>query len=72
MTTHPLTVDELERWRLFGSHWRIVEISVAGAEVELCTCTGEPVERRRTAEPVVLDYLRSTREPGCQAAASGR
>lgn len=62
MAPDPLTVDELERWRLFGAHWRIVEISPERAEVELCTCTGEPVERRRTGEPAVLEYLRATCE----------
>lgn len=57
--THPLTVEELERWRLFGAHWRVLELSGSRAEVEMCTCTGEPVEWRRTEDASVIEYLRA-------------
>ena len=54
-----VTVDELERWELFGARWRVVHLSDEHAEVELCTCAGEPLERRVSDDPRVIDYLRS-------------
>jgi hypothetical protein len=59
MTDVPLTIDELERWILFGAGWRVLEISSSGAEVEFRACTGEPVERRGTTDPAVIQYLRT-------------
>jgi hypothetical protein len=59
-----MTIDELERWVLFGAQWRVVDISDASAEVEFCTCTGEAVERRRTGDPTVIRYLRTAQIDG--------
>ena len=57
MTT--LTIDALERWVLFGAQWRIVELSSERAVVDLCTCTGEPVERWESDDPTLIRYLRT-------------
>ena len=57
--TAPLTVEDLERWVAFGATWRLVEISDRGAVVHMCQCTGEIVEARGSADPVVLEYLRN-------------
>ena len=54
-----VTIDELERWELFGARWRVVHLSDVHAEVELCTCAGEPLERRESNDPQVIGYLRS-------------
>lgn len=54
-----LTVEELERWLVFGATWRLVEISDCRAVVDLCQCTGELVERRGASDPMVVEYLRS-------------
>jgi hypothetical protein len=54
-----LTIDALERWVLFGAQWRIVELSSARAVVNLCTCTGEPVERLESEDPAVIGYVRT-------------
>lgn len=59
MDTDELTVDELENWLLFGAQWRVLDISHSEAEVEFCTCTGEPLEQRRTRDPQVIEYLRT-------------
>lgn len=59
MLTDTVTIDELERWLLFGAHWQVVDISGQQAEVEFCTCTGEPLERRETRDPAVISYLRT-------------
>jgi hypothetical protein len=54
-----LTIDALERWVLFGAEWRIVDLSGESAVVDLCTCTGELVERLESDDPSVIRYLRS-------------
>ena len=59
MTTEALTVEHLYRWVLSGAHWRVVDISNRRVVVDLCACTGEPVERRQSDDPAVVDYLRT-------------
>jgi hypothetical protein len=59
MTTDTPTIDALERWVLFGAQWRVVHLSDQQAVVDLCTCTGEPVERIQSDDPVLIGYLRS-------------
>jgi hypothetical protein len=53
-----LTIDALERWVLFGAQWRIVELSSERAVVDLCTCTGQPVERLESDDAAVIGYVR--------------
>jgi hypothetical protein len=57
----PLTIEELDRWVLFGGTWRTVRVGEGEATVELCTCTDEAVERRETSDPSVIARLR---DPG--------
>lgn len=59
MSSRPVTIDDLENWVLSGAHWRVVDISNAHAVVDLCTCTGEPMERLESADPTVIGYLRT-------------
>ena len=54
-----LTIDVLERWVLFGAQWRIVDLSGQRAVVDLCTCTGELVERLQSHDPALIRYLLS-------------
>ena len=54
-----LTIDALERWVLFGAQWRIADLSGESAVVDLCTCTGELVERLQSDDPALIRYLRS-------------
>lgn len=55
----PLTIDRLERWALFGAHWRVIELSPDRAVVDMCACTGELVERAESADAVLIEYLRA-------------
>lgn len=59
MSTEALTLEQLDRWVLSGAHWRVVDISNQAVLVDLCACTGEPVERRQSTDPAVIDYLRT-------------
>lgn len=59
MSSASVTIDDLERWVLSGAHWRIVELSDARAVVELCACTGEPMELVESGDPTVIEYVRT-------------
>jgi hypothetical protein len=63
MSTDPLTITAIERWMLFGATWQMVDISNEHAIIDLCSCAGEPVERRETADAMVINYLRRTVRP---------
>jgi hypothetical protein len=54
-----LTREELERWEQFGATWRVVSLGADRGLVDLCTCTGELVERRDDLDPALLEDLRS-------------
>jgi hypothetical protein len=59
MAPDALTVEELDRWVEFGAQWRLVELTGERAVVDLCTCTGEPVERRTSSDARVIAHLRA-------------
>ena len=59
MSSRPVTIDELESWVRSGAYWRVVDISNDRTVVDLCTCTGEPMERVESSDPAVIDYLRT-------------
>jgi hypothetical protein len=50
--------DALRRWEDNGAVWRAVHVSDAKAIVDLCTCTGEPVDRIESADPDLIAFLR--------------
>ena len=50
--------DDLQRWEDNGAVWRAIHISDAKAIVELCTCTGEPVDRIESSDQELIAYLR--------------
>jgi hypothetical protein len=61
VTNEAITLEHLDRWVLHGAHWRVVAITEQQVVVDLCACTGEPVERRQSDDPAVIDYLRAAR-----------
>ena len=52
-----LTVATLQRWESSGGTWRSLHVGAETAEVELCTCTGEVMERLRGGGWALLGYL---------------
>ncbi len=58
MTGEVLTIKALEDWARAGAHWRVVHNTERRAVVELQQCTGEPIERLESEDPVVIAYLR--------------
>jgi hypothetical protein len=53
-------LENLENWTLSGGSWRLASVSKERAVVDLCTCTGEPMERLESDDPEVIAYLRTT------------
>ncbi len=51
-------LDTLKRWEEHGAVWRAQSVTETEAVVDLCTCTGEPVEQLRSSDPALLRYLR--------------
>jgi hypothetical protein len=51
-------VEILRRWEEHGAEWRAVHVSDVHAVVDLCTCTGEPVERMESSDPELIRFLR--------------
>src|SRR3954463_3633059 len=50
--------EALQRWEDSGAVWRAVHVSDAKAIVDLCTCTGEPVDRIESSDPDLIRLLR--------------
>lgn len=57
MSSAPPTIEDLERWRLFGAGCRIVEHDGERVVFEMCTCTGETVERHESRDADLIAYL---------------
>jgi hypothetical protein len=56
-------VEKLRRWEESGAVLRVLELSATRAVVDLCACTGEPMERLTSADPQVIDYLTPRADP---------
>jgi hypothetical protein len=57
----PVTIKELEDWELNGAIWRAVEISDERAVIDLCSCSGEPMDRVESDESELIEYVRAHR-----------
>lgn len=55
-TESPIAI--LERWEDNGAMWRAVHVSDAKVIVDLCTCTGEPVDRLESTDPELIGFVR--------------
>jgi hypothetical protein len=55
-------VDILERWEDSGAVWRVESLTDTAAVIQLCTCTGEPVERIESDDPELIEFVRARRE----------
>lgn len=58
-----LTVSELEDWELHGATWRALELTHDRAVVELCSCSGEPMDLVEGDSPELIEFVRIRREP---------
>jgi hypothetical protein len=56
------TVRELADWELNGAVWRPVEVFVDRAVVDLCSCTGEVMERVQSRDPEFIAVAQARRD----------
>ena len=56
------TIEQLRDWRDTGAVWRPVELDDEHAVIDLCTCSGEPMERVHSGDPTLIAYVRANRE----------
>jgi len=56
-----VTIKELEEWELNGAIWRPVEVTDQRAVIDLCSCSGEPMDRVESEEPKLIEYVRVRR-----------
>ena len=56
-----VTIKELEEWELNGAIWRPVEVTDQRAVINLCSCSGEPMDRVESEEPKLIEYVRARR-----------
>ncbi len=57
-----VTIEDLERWRETGAIWRPWEVTDEHAVIDLCSCTGEPMDRVRSDAPELIEYVRAHRD----------
>ena len=50
--------EVLTRWEDSGAVWRVFHLSDSKAIVDLCTCSGEPVDRIESTDPDLIEFLR--------------
>jgi formiminotetrahydrofolate cyclodeaminase len=60
----------LARWIEHGATWRIKDITDTEAVVELCSCSGDPIDELRSQDAAFLRYLRGLEDRGAPETAS--
>jgi hypothetical protein len=58
---HPVTIEDLERWTDHGAAWRPFEVTDERAVIDLCSCTGEAMERVESDAPELIEFVRAHR-----------
>jgi hypothetical protein len=56
-----VTIEDLERWTENGAIWRPWEVTDERAVIDLCSCTGEPMDRVQSDAPELIAYVRAHR-----------
>ena len=54
-----VTVEDLERWEDGGAMWRPFEVTDGRALIDLCSCTGEAMERVQSDAEDVIQLARA-------------
>ncbi len=52
-------VEILQRWENHGAVWRALHVSDEHAVIQLCTCTGEPVDRLESSDAELIRFVRA-------------
>ena len=49
---------ELEDWELHGATWRALEVEEQRVVLDLCSCSGEPMDRVESDDAELIEYVR--------------
>jgi hypothetical protein len=52
-------LDKVRQWELSGGIVRLVSLTSDRLVVELCTCTGEPMEQLQSDDPDLVAYAQA-------------
>ena len=52
-------LSELEDWELHGATWRAVELGPERIVLELCSCSGEPMDLVESNDRKLIEYVRN-------------
>jgi hypothetical protein len=55
-------LSALEDWELHGATWRTVEFGDERVVLELCSCSGEPMDRVESYDRELIEYVRDHRK----------
>ena len=53
-----VTIAELKDWEQGGANWRPVEFDRGRVVIDMCSCTGERMDRVPSQDPDVIEYVR--------------
>ena len=54
-----ITIAELEDWERNGAVWRPIELDRDRVVIDMCSCTGERMDRVASRDPELIDYVRA-------------
>jgi hypothetical protein len=54
-----VTVEHLRDWELGGASWRAIELDDRHTVIDLCSCTGEAMDRVESDQPEVIEYVKA-------------
>lgn len=54
-----VTIAELEDWERNGAVWRPVELGRDRVVIDMCSCTGERMDRVLSEDPELITYART-------------
>ncbi len=57
-----VTIEELQQWELNGAVWRAVDVTDKRAVIDLCSCSGEPMDRVEGDDPELIAFVREHRD----------
>jgi hypothetical protein len=55
--TAPFKLVHLEDWERHGAEWRALDLDEQRVVLELCSCSGEPVDRVESRDPDLIEYV---------------
>jgi hypothetical protein len=58
--TSSFKLSELEDWELHGATWRTLELGEQHVVLELCSCSGEPMDRVESNDSKLIEYVLNT------------